>query len=84
MGLMPQITEFAVVDLPYDAGEDWGGALTRFVVDSLVGGQEWKLAGVLPVNAARAKALFSRVVDRSDAEVAAILSPPADPPAAGG
>ena len=81
--LMPLVTEFTTVDLPYDADEDWGGALTRFVVDSLVGGQEWKLAGVLPVNAARAKALFSRVVERTDAEVAGILKPAA-PVAAGG
>ena len=81
---MPLVTEFTTVDLPYDGDEDWGGALTRFVADSLIGGQEWHFAGVLPVNAARAKALFSRQVERTDAEVAAILDPPAAPVAAGG
>ena len=80
---MPLVTEFTTVDLPYDVDEDWGGALTRFVVDSLVGGQEWKLAGVLPVNAARAKAVFSRQVDLTDEAVAALLAPPAAAPAGG-
>ena len=80
---MPLVTEFTTVDLPYDGDEDWGGALTRFVADSLIAGSEWHFAGVLPVNAARAKALFSRQVDLTDAGVAAILSPAA-PVAVGG
>lgn len=75
---MPFICEYETVDLAYDDKEDWGAQLTRFHTQSLPGA-EWRFLAALPVNASRAKAIFSRVVERSDAEVAAILSPPAAP-----
>lgn len=81
---MPMITEYAVVDLAYDEKEDWGDQLTRFQLESLMDLREWQFRAALPVNASRAKAIFSRTVSRTDAEVAAILNPPAAPAAAGG
>lgn len=69
-----QVTEYATVDLSYNSEEDWARQLTGKVLDG------WTLAFALPVNASKAKALFARTRDLTDAEVAAIRTP-AIPPA---
>lgn len=76
---MPPVTEYLAVDLSYTEEEDWATLLTRLHVESQMAGQPWALAFAIPVNASRAKVVYSRTVDKTDAEVAAILNPPPKP-----
>jgi hypothetical protein len=76
---MPPVTVYVAVDLSYTEEEAWGATLTRYLLDAQMAGRPLTFAFALPVNAARAKVVFSRQVEMTDAEVADLLDPKPDP-----
>lgn len=74
---MPQITRWKVLDLSYEDEAGWEATLTRAEA------QGWTVAGFLPVNASRAKALVKRTenVPQDELDILAAEPPKALPPA---